>query len=234
MTAATGPRSWDFYVTRYKEASDLQNEFQGDVSKIESGNLQQIIDGYEDLAVQIAKNPIWADLLTPGSAALARLAFVNQSVKTYLQGITLRVEDPNHPGQYINLYEGSSYVDGNGHIQKDYSGASAAGGNPPANLYDIISGACTSLFTDPSDGYIPSGNSSDANWNGAGGLNFNSQEKWVSVPCGYNPHTGEPIYKSVIVGNYVSASGSVSAWAQYLNLSQGSDPSGLNNALWQG
>lgn len=232
MTVSSTSHSWDYYVTRYKEASDLLNQFQGDVSKIESGDYNQIVQGYEDLSTEIAKNPIWADLFTPGSPALARLASINESVKTYLQGITVRVEDPNHPGQYINLYEGSSSEDGNGNIQKNYAGASAGAGNPPANLYDLISGACGSLFTDPKDGYIPNGNSSDANWNGAGGLNFNSQVKWVSVPCGYNPHTGEPIYKSVVVGNYVSASGSVQAWAQYLNLSQGSDPTALNNALW--
>ena len=29
MTASPGPNSWDYYVTRYKEASDLQNELNG-------------------------------------------------------------------------------------------------------------------------------------------------------------------------------------------------------------
>ena len=232
MSVSTNTRSWDFYITRYEEASDLQNTFQNDVSKIESGNYQQIVEGYEDLATQIAKNPIWADLLTPGSAAVARLAAVNDSVKTYLQGITIRVEDPNHPGQYINLYEGSSSVDGNGNIQENYTGTSAEGGNPPANLYDLISGACGSLFTDPNACYIPKGNSSDADWSGSGSLNFNSKDKWVSVPTGYNPHTGEPTYTPEIVGTYVSASGSVADWLTYLNLSQGSDPTALNNALW--
>lgn len=234
MAVPTGPHSWDFYVTRYKEASDLQNTFQNDVSEVESGNYQEIVQGYQDLANEIAKNPIWADLLTPGSAALARLAFVNQSVETYLQNITLRVEDPNHPGQYINVYEGTSSTDGRGNIQENYSGASAGSGHPAANLYDLVSGGCGSLFTDMNSDYIPNGGSSSANWSGAGGLNFNSQGKWVLVPTGYNPHDGERTYTSEQVGTNISASGSVSAWAQYLNLSQGSDPTALNNALWQG
>lgn len=232
MSVSENTRSWDFYITRYKEASDLQNEFQGDVSKIESGNYQQIVDGYEDLAVLIKKNPIWADLLTPGSAAVARLAAVNDSVKTYLQGITIRVEDPNHPGQYINLYEGSSSLDGNGNIQTNYSGTSAGAGNPPANLYDLVSGACVSLFTDPNACYVPKGGSSDADWSGSGNLKFNSKDKSILVPTGYCPSTGERTYTSEVIGTNTSASGSVADWAQYLNLSQGSDPTALNNALW--
>ncbi len=232
MATPAGPHSWDFYVTRFQEASDLQNEFQTDVSDVESGNYQQVLEGYQDLAVEIAKNPIWADLLTPGSAAVARLAFVNQSVKTFLQNISLTVEDPNHPGQTINIYEGTSSTDNSGDIQKNYSGSSAGSGHPPANLFDLVSGACISLFTDPNADYIPKGGSSSANWSQSGSLNFNSQGRWVLVPTGYNPHDGERTYTSEEVGTNVSASGSVQAWAQYLNLSQGSDPTALNNALW--
>ena len=232
MTISAGPHSWDVYVTRYKEASDLQNEFQTDVSEVESGNYQQVLQGYQDLAVEVAKNPIWADLLTPGSAAVARLAFVNQSVKTFLQNISLTVQDPNNPGQYINIYEGTSSIANNGNIQKNYSGSSDGSGPPPANLYDLVSGGCTSLFTDPNADYIPNGGSSSANWSGAGGLNFNSQGKWVLVPTGYNRYDGERTYTSEKVGTNISASGSVQDWAQYLNLSQGSDPTALNNALW--
>ncbi len=231
MSVSTNTHSWDFYVARYEEASDLQNTLQNDVSKIESGNLQQIVEGYEDLAAQIAKNPIWADLMTPGSAAVARLASINQSVKTYLQSITIRVEDPMHPGQYINLYEGSSWDDGYGKIQEKYTGTSAEGGHPPANLYDILSGSCTSLFTDPNACWIPFGGSSAANWNGANGLNVNSEYKRVKVLIGHNPITNAPIYTYQYVGSKISASGSVGDWFPYINLSQGSDPSALNNAL---
>lgn len=147
MTASPRPHSWDYYVSRYEEASDLQSQLQNDVSQIESGNFNQIAIAYEDLTALIAKNPIWADLFTPGSPAAARLTSINQSMKTYLQGITLQVEDPNNPGQYINLYEGSTYYDSSGAIQPSYTGSSATDGHPPPTS--------TTSFQEPAGRFLP-------------------------------------------------------------------------------
>ena len=102
--------------------------------------------------------------------------------------------------------------------------------NPPANLYDLLTGACGSLFIDPNAGYIPSGDSNNADWAQSGNLSHMSVDKTKTYYIPPGPG-GVPSTGTVTVGTYNSYFGPPQDWLPYISLSQGSDPTALNNAL---
>lgn len=215
--------SWSDYVTRYQEASDLENELQGDVADIESSSVPQAIQGWEDLQT-LDQNPIWQDLFKGKQSDFVK-SYVGNIItqsQNYLSSETLQVEQPNNPGHFINLYAGTSSLDGDGNIDENFQETTTDDDGDivavPANLFEMIEGKYTNLINDAYDAYFdnPGGYGPGlwTDWSLHGSMSFNCE--WD------NSGTDN--------GEYCSASGSLQQWAPFIHVS-GGDPSALNAAL---
>lgn len=217
---------WSDYINRYEEASDLENDLQGDVADIESNSFTQALQGWEDLSQEVYQNPNWKDLFSGGSNTFINSYVQNiaTQAQNYMSGVELKVEQPNNPGHYIPLYAGTSYLDGDGDIEYDPKDIDNNPDDPnygyanPANLFEMISGQCNTLFNDSGDAYFDNSGGygpglwTDWSWNGH--LTFNCESD------GSGTDNGE----------YCSACGSLQDWAPFIHLI-GGDPSALNAAL---
>lgn len=217
--------SWSDYVTRYEEASNLENDLQGDVADIESQSAQEAMQGWYDLSQEVLENPMWQDLLTgsTGASAKSYISNIENAAETYMSNITLQVEQPNSPGNYINLYAGTSGMDGNGDIDENFDETTTDddGDTVPvaANFFEMISGKYTTLINDYGDAYYDNGGGYApglaTNWsNSNNGLSFNTM--WDG-----NGNDN---------GMYCSAQGTLQQWMPFIHLGA-ADDSALNAAL---
>lgn len=222
--STTTQLGWSSYIQRYEEASDLENDLQGDVANIESGSAAQAVQGWEDLSQSIYQNANWQDLLkgSGGEFAKSYIGNVANAAQNYMESITLQVQQPNSPGNYINLYAGTSSIDGDGNIDEDFDETTTDSEGytvaVPANLFEMIEGKYTNLINDAYDAYFdnPGGYGPGlwTDWSLHGNLSFNCE--WD----GSGTDNGE----------YCSASGSLQQWMPFIHLN-GGDPSALNAAL---
>ncbi len=214
--------SWSDYVAQYKEASDLENQLQGDVADIESTSAATVLQGWEDLSVTIYNNPNWSDLLkgSNGTFIKSYLQNIQNNAETFLSNETLQVAQPNNPGGYINLYAGDVQSDGDGGFYNDFDETDDDGDPLPANMFEMIEGKYTNLVNDGGDAYFDVGMSGDpwyqhmgnCPW-AQGGLNY----------CISWDDSGDG-------GGNCYASGSLQQWAPFIHLS-GGDDTDLNASL---
>lgn len=217
--------SWSDYVTQYKEASDLENQLQGDVADIESASAATVLQGWEDLSSAIYNNPNWADLLKGSNGTFIKgyLQNIQSNAETFLSNETLQVAQPNNPGGYINLYAGDVQSDGDGGFYNDFDETDDEGDPIPANMLEMIEGKYTNLVNDGGDAYFDVGMSGDPWYEHMGGQ---SVCPWAYGGLNYNISWDD----SGDGGGNCYASGSLQQWAPFIHPT-GGDPSALNASL---
>ncbi len=230
--STSGRLGWSDYVNRYEEASDLDNDLQGDAANIESNSVSKAVQGWEDLSQTVYQNPIWHDLLSGNNSDFAKSYIQNiaNQAQNYMSNVVLKVEKPNDPGHYINLYSGTSseYTDDDGDqdISTHYNDLVQDPYDPdywdavPANLFEMISGKCSTLFNDPGNAQYDNpggprpGLWTDWSWNGS--MTFN---------CEWDGDGNNNVCSC-------SACGSLQQWMPFIHLdASGADASALNAAL---
>ncbi len=206
-------------IRRFIEGTDLLGQVQRDVKEIESGNINSILSGWNDLTLELPKVAEYSDLFSdPYSMNKNFLSRTIGDAQTYLQNATLEIEQPNSPGNYINLYAGSdSMVDGE--INETFNDQDAYGNPIPVTLWEVVNNPSLSLVN----------NYSDAEWNSdygkqghQGGLNTDwgnsSNFSWYDMSASSGDGT-----------MWSSAQGSLSQWSSFIHLANLGDPSALNN-----
>ena len=217
--------SWSDYVTKYEEASDLENQLQGDVADIESASASTVLQGWEDLSAEIYNNPNWSDLLNGPNGTFIKgyVQNIQNNAETFLSNETLQVAQPNNPGGYINLYAGDVQSDGDGGFYNDFDETDDEGNVIPANMLEMIEGKYTNLVNDGGDAYFDVGMSGDPWYQHMGGQ---SVCPWAYGGLNYNISWDD----SGDGGGNCYASGSLQQWAPFIHLA-GGDDSALNAAL---
>lgn len=216
--------SWSDYVTKYEEASDLENDLQTDVANLESGNAQKALPAWEDISQEVYKNPIWKDLLMGANGNMIKTYISNiaGAAQTYMSNEVLSIQQPNCPGGTIPLYA----VTGNptwddGSAENNYADTDEDGDPIQANFFEMISGQYTELANMKSDAQFFSRDFNQWQQH-MGGVN------WANGGLNYDLTADD----SGDGTGWCTAFGSLQQWAPFIILT-GGDDSALNAALLQ-